>query len=198
MNEEKKEHETVGERVKNIRKWLNLTQKEFALKLGYSGNNPDRAIHYIENGTRPLPPRKLQLINDLFLVDGLNPDYLLFRSDYMTYEELSAAWLSEEFPRARQVSDALETLIKEVAFRSGFNTEYEKVGEYQFNYHFKNYKSLSFCPAKGLTWSFPCDDALIDDFKLDLLGYAEYQFMRMIKKQIPVKERGGNNGKEES
>ena len=198
MNQEKKQIETVGDRVKKIRKWLNLTQKEFAVKLGYNGDNPDRAIHYIENGTRPLPPKKLQLINDLFEVDGLNPDYLLFKSDYMTYEDLSAAWLSEDSAKSREVSEALETLIKEAAFRSGFNTEYVMVDDYRYNYQFRNYKSLDFCPAKGLVWSFSCDDELINDYMQDLLGYAEYQFMRMIRKRLPNIEGSGSNGKAES
>lgn len=190
MNKESKKLESVGDRVRKIRLWQHLTQKQFAVKIGYGGDNPDRAIHYIEIGERPLPMRKLHLINDLFEVNGLNPDYLLLKSDFMTYEELRASLLVGDSLRAKQVSEAIEILLKEAAFRAGFNTDYESKEQQLLNYHFKNFKSFDFCPTKGLVWSFRFDDDLIDDFKQDLLGYAEYQFMRMITKRLPEKKEG--------
>lgn len=74
-NEEKKLYlKTFGERVKNYRKRLNMTQEELAINMGYVvGSNPSSAVSKIERGDMELTQTK---IADLAKALGVSPSDL--------------------------------------------------------------------------------------------------------------------------
>jgi len=179
MENTENRNKIVGERVKAIRERFDVKQKELAKILGYSGNAPDRAVFMIEHGQRGLTAKKMQILVDKY---GINPEYLLLRSDYMTYEDMKDD-LNEKYGGQRE---ALETLVDVAALSAGYKLEYEHIDDYRLRYHFKN--------SKKKEWVFSDDE--INDYLQEIREYAVFKFEQMIKKKLPdsMKEGGADNG----
>ena len=111
--EKENQNKLVGERVQLIMERFKLTQKELGIRIGYGGDNPDRAINNIIHGRRELPPKKRDKLNDEF---GLNPDFLLLRSEYMTKQDERKAVIGK-----MQNDDYMFTaFIRHIAMAAGY------------------------------------------------------------------------------
>lgn len=51
-DEIKQARKIIGERIKRYREHLGMTQEDLAVKIGYTGNNPNITISKVENGIR--------------------------------------------------------------------------------------------------------------------------------------------------
>ena len=172
------QNKIVGERIQKIIDRFGLTQKEFGIRIGYGGDNPDRAINNIVHGRRPLPANKIQRINDEF---QLNPDYLLLRSDDMTIRDKKESLVLGMHKEGIMWSRFLEI----VADSAGYVFEPDE--SYKLT-DFGAVKSLDACTLKneaGKTISFSLEE--INDYLGDIQDYAEMR----LKKAIKSKSREG-------
>ncbi len=111
--EQENQNKLVGKRVKLIMERFGLTQKELGIRIGYGGDNPDRAINNIIHGRRELPPKKRDKINDEF---GLNPDFLLLRSEYMTKQDERKAAIG----KMQHADYMFAAFIRHIAMTAGY------------------------------------------------------------------------------
>ena len=69
--EDKEECREMGERIKQLRKQLGISQDEFATKLGLK----QRTLSYIESGDRGILCSVVKKIHKEF---GVNPEWIIF------------------------------------------------------------------------------------------------------------------------
>lgn len=75
--------ETIGDRLKHLRKENNLTQKDMAEKLGIHSNT----ISMYEKGNRNIPSTMIKKISDAF---NISTDYLLRGEETKEKQEFSS------------------------------------------------------------------------------------------------------------
>lgn len=91
---------TINERVKEVRKRLNLSQEEFGNRIGLSKSG----ISNIENGTRNVTPKHVKLIgmvfniNESWLMNG-EPDC---EEEYVPHRNLSDYSIDELLEEIRR------------------------------------------------------------------------------------------------
>lgn len=75
------ENTVIGERIRNRRQQLGLTQQELAEKIGYKGRS---SVNKIELSGRNLPPKKIKQIADALLT---TPEYIMGWDDNLEDNE---------------------------------------------------------------------------------------------------------------
>ena len=95
--------EEMGERVKRIRKGLNLSQGKFAEKIGYQ----QQIISAIEKGQKPVSLGIAEQIEKAF---NIRAAYLMCWDNYKTEEEF-ADYLLEEWDDICDKGDAFKSLL---------------------------------------------------------------------------------------
>lgn len=79
MTDEKRQaRKIIGERIKRYREHLGMTQEDLAVKIGYTGNNPNITISKVENGIQGIPRDRLL---DYARALGVDP-IMLVRIDF--------------------------------------------------------------------------------------------------------------------
>lgn len=99
---------TVGERIRDIRKALNKTQKDFSQTLGLSENY----VWMIEKGQREPSERT---VNDICRIFGVNPDWLRTGSGDPFLPVSRSDELAAIFAAVQIGDDAKSRLIKAMA-----------------------------------------------------------------------------------
>lgn len=174
--EQENQNKLVGERVKLIMERFGLTQKELGIRIGYGGDNPDRAINNIVHGRRELPPKKRDRINDEF---DLNPDYLLLRSPYMTQKDVVQALVGQT-----QKADVMWTaFIKYISLRSGYAMKEGKGVHEQADGSFSIDLQAPYLIFENDSCS--CDFTMrdINIYMEDITRYAELRLQIMIERK---------------
>lgn len=175
----------IGERVKAIRERFNVTQKELAIKLGFGGDFPDRAVYLIEHGERGLTKKKMEILIEEY---DLNPEYLMLKSDLMTIDDL---W-NQGYRELTSEGQAMTEVLKMAARLNGYKTKIDHIKLEDISkkdcYHFinDNNEKHSFNALK------------IEQYISDIRWYAEKRFERMMKEhsiKFEIKKGGSDNGK---
>lgn len=100
----------IGNRIKNIRKQMNLSKDEFAKNIGISG----QFLGMIENGKNFLSIEKLK---NLCEFTNLSADYILFGKDNTStnnLKELLKAFSNEQIEAGCETIKKLALFIKEI------------------------------------------------------------------------------------
>jgi transcriptional regulator with XRE-family HTH domain len=99
---------SLGERIKQLRKQLNMSQSELAEKVGISYAQVGR---YETKGAQP-PAETLKKIADAL---GVSPDYLIYgASDEKAKNKLSDAELINQFKAIEEMDDDDKNVIKKL------------------------------------------------------------------------------------
>lgn len=84
---------SIGFRIRKIRKFRNLTQKELGIKCGYKEDSADVCIRQYENGKKIPRAEKLKLISEI-----LGISYSVFKPESIYHELIeNLFWFEEEF-----------------------------------------------------------------------------------------------------
>lgn len=171
MEKQENRNKLVGERVRKIRERFGVTQAELSRVIG-SNSEKQVLVRMIEKGERGLTAEKMRMIVEEY---DLNPDYLLLRSDFMTYDDM------HDF-EANQISiegEAKEIFLRMVARKAGLklSSDLVKLAECATK------KSYHFIDENGKEDSFTAQEMLF--YMEEISDYAVYQLKRMIRKNNP-------------
>ncbi len=84
---------SIGFRIRKIRKFRNLTQRELGIKCGYSEDSADVCIRQYENNKKVPRADKLRLISD-----ALGVSYSVFKPESVRHKFIeNLFWFEEEF-----------------------------------------------------------------------------------------------------
>lgn len=84
---------SIGFRIRKIRNFRNITQKELGMKCGYHEDSADVSIRQYENGTKVPRADKLRII-----AEALGISYSVFKPESVRHEFIeNLFWFEEEF-----------------------------------------------------------------------------------------------------
>lgn len=115
---------SIGFRIRRIRNFRNITQKELGIKCGYHEDSADVCIRQYENGTKVPRVDKLKKISD-----ALGISYSVFKPESIRHEFIqNLFWFEEEFGYIDLFSfGVINEKPKDVAeFNWEYNTTYNR------------------------------------------------------------------------